>query len=61
MKKIITIWNKIFNLHPIIEAFLLSAMFHFLIIVFLWFCFEIHSRIFPQKERPHIIEIEFTK
>ncbi len=42
-------------------AFCFSVIFHIMFLVFLWFCCEIHTMLFPQVVSQHVIEIEFVK
>ncbi len=42
-------------------AFCFSVIFHLMFLVFLWFCCEIHTMLFPQTVSQNIIEIEFVK
>lgn len=54
-------WNNIFLKHPWLEAVSLSLVFHLILLIFVWFCCQIHVMFVPSEPREKVLEIEFTK
>ena len=61
LKTFIKLWDSMFKMHPWVEAFCLSVLFHIFLLNFLYLCCQIHVMMFPQTDKQKVIEIEFQK